>query len=245
LNKTETVIPYKDSGKAKKKQVAEMFDNIAHKYDFLNHFLSLNIDKIWRRKSIKLLKTSEPKKILDVATGTGDLAVEIYKRLKPESIIGVDISKGMLKIGEQKIQKLELSDIITFKEGDSENLNFEKDSFDAVTVAFGVRNFENLQLGLNEMHRVLKPEGEVVILEFSRPEKFPVKQIYRFYFKRVLPAIGKLFSKDMSAYSYLPESVDAFPYGEKFKQIMKNSGFKDIKSRTFSFGISMVYHAKK
>jgi demethylmenaquinone methyltransferase/2-methoxy-6-polyprenyl-1,4-benzoquinol methylase len=242
---SEHVIPYKDSEEEKKKQVAEMFDNIAHKYDFLNHFLSLNIDKSWRKKSINLLQNRRPKKILDVATGTGDLALESYKRLDPELIIGIDISKGMLEKGKDKISKAGLEDRIQLEEGDSENITFPDQSFDAVTVAFGVRNFENLQKGLKEMYRVLKPDGEAVILEFSRPEKFPVKQLYRFYFKRILPAIGKLFSKDMSAYSYLPESVDAFPYGERFAQLLNESGFRQVHTRQFTFGIAMVYHAKK
>ena len=245
MNNSEKVIPYKDSNKGKKKQVAEMFDSIAHKYDFLNHFLSLNIDKIWRRKSIKLLKKSQPKNVLDVATGTGDFAFEIYKSLQAEKIIGIDISKGMLKIGKEKAEKKQLTHIIEFKEGDSENIKFPDNSFDAVTVAFGVRNFEDLDKGLAEMIRVLKPGGEVVVLEFSRPEKFPVKQLYNFYFKRVLPTIGKLFSKDMSAYSYLPESVDAFPYGKKFVDKMQSAGFKNISEKKFTFGISSVYYGKK
>ena len=245
MNKTETILPYKDSDQGKKKQVAEMFDNIAHKYDFLNHFLSLNIDKIWRRKSIRFLEKSQAKRILDVATGTGDFALEIYKRLKPEKIIGIDISTGMLKVGKTKVEKKQLSHIIEFQEGDSEDIKYEDNFFDAATVAFGVRNFENLQKGVNEMYRVLKPNGELIVLEFSRPEKFPIKQLYNFYFKRILPTVGRLFSKDMSAYSYLPESVDAFPYGEKFIQIMKNAGFKNIKEKKFTFGISSVYYGQK
>ena len=245
MNNSEKVTPYKDSNKGKKKQVAEMFDNIAYKYDFLNHFLSMNIDKIWRRKSIRLLEKSKPGKILDVATGTGDFAVEIYKRLKPKMIIGIDMSTGMLKVGEEKVKKKKLSEIIEFLEGDSENIKFPDNSFDAVTVAFGVRNFENLQKGINEMYRVLKPGGEVVVLEFSRPENFPVKQLYNFYFKRILPTVGSLFSKDMSAYTYLPASVDAFPYGKKFVDKMKEAGFKNIKEKKFTFGISSVYYGQK
>ena len=245
MNKKETVLPYKDSDKGKKKQVAEMFDNIAHRYDFLNHFLSMNIDKIWRRKSIQFLQNSKPRTILDVATGTGDFAIEIHKRLKPEKIIAIDISTGMLKVGKEKIEKKQLSHIIEFQEGDSEDIKFEDNFFDAATVAFGVRNFENLQIGINEMYRVLKSDGELVVLEFSRPEKFPIKQLYNFYFKRILPTVGRLFSKDMSAYSYLPESVDAFPYGEKFIQIMKNAGFKNIIEKKLTFGISSVYYGQK
>ncbi|MCF6366516.1 MAG: bifunctional demethylmenaquinone methyltransferase/2-methoxy-6-polyprenyl-1,4-benzoquinol methylase UbiE [Bacteroidales bacterium] len=245
MNKAETILPYKNSDKGKKKQVAEMFNNIATKYDFLNHFLSFNIDKIWRKKSIGLLKKSQPKIILDVATGTGDFAVRINKSLKPEKIIGIDISTGMLKVGKEKVLKKKLNEIIEFQEGDSEQINFPDNYFDAVTVAFGVRNFENLQKGINETYRVLKPEGELIVLEFSRPEKFPVKQLYNFYFKRILPSVGKLFSKDMSAYSYLPESVDAFPYGERFIKKMEKSGFKNTSEKKLTFGISSVYYGKK
>ncbi len=245
LNKAETVLPYKNSDKGKKKQVAEMFDNIAHKYDFLNHILSMNIDKIWRRKSIKFLAKSQPKVVLDVATGTGDFAIEIYKRLKPEKIIGIDISTGMLKVGEGKVKKKQLSHIIEFLEGDSEDIQFPENHFDAVTVAFGVRNFENLQKGISEMYRVLKPGGELVVLEFSRPENFPIKQIYNFYFKRILPGVGRLFSKDASAYTYLPESVAAFPYGEKFIAKMNEAGFKNSKEKKLTFGISSIYYGQK
>jgi len=245
LNKAETILPYKDSNKGKKKQVAEMFDNIAHKYDFLNHILSMNIDKIWRKKSIKLLAKSQPKKILDVATGTGDFAIEIQKKLKPEKVIGIDISTGMLKVGIQKVKKKQLSNIIEFNEGDSENIQFPDNHFDAVTVAFGVRNFENLQKGITEMYRVLKPKGELIVLEFSKPEKFPIKQIYNFYFKRILPSVGKLFSKDTSAYTYLPASVEAFPYGDKFIIKMKEAGFKNSKEKKLTFGIASIYYGLK
>ncbi len=245
MNKQEKVIPYKDSNKGKKKQVAEMFDSIAHKYDFLNHFLSLNIDKLWRRKSIKLLKKSNPVQILDVATGTGDFALEIYKRLQPEKIIGIDISKGMLAIGKTKIEKKHLSHIIELREGDSENIDFPDNSFDAVTVAFGVRNFENLSKGLSEMNRILISGGEAVILEFSKPEKFPIKQFYKFYFKNILPFFGRLFSKDKFAYTYLPDSVQEFPYGKKFTEKLTEAGFKDISAKKFTFGVSTVYYAKK
>jgi len=245
LNKAETVLPYKNSDKGKKKQVAEMFDNIAHKYDFLNHILSMNIDKIWRRKSIKFLNKLQAKTILDVATGTGDFAIEIYKRLKPNKIVAIDISTGMLKVGEGKVKKKQLSHIIEFQEGDSENIQFQDNYFDAVTVAFGVRNFENLQKGISEMYRVLKPGGELIVLEFSRPEKFPIKQVYNFYFKRILPSVGKLFSKDASAYTYLPESVAAFPYGKKFIAKMNEAGFKNSKEKKLTFGISSIYYGKK
>lgn len=245
MNKAEKILPYTDSSEGKKKQVAEMFDNIAHKYDFLNHFLSLNIDKIWRKKSVKLLLGSKPKIILDIATGTGDFALEIYKQLKPEKIIGIDISEGMLKIGEGKTKKKGLSQIIEFQKGDSEQLNFADNYFDAVTVAFGVRNFENLKNGLKEMHRVLKPAGKLIILEFSQPEKFPVEQFYNFYSKYILPAFGKIFSKNKSAYTYLPKSVNAFPYGKKFTEILKEIGFSSIKLKQFTSGISTVYYAER
>jgi demethylmenaquinone methyltransferase/2-methoxy-6-polyprenyl-1,4-benzoquinol methylase len=241
----KTVIPYKNSEETKKKQVAEMFDNIAHKYDFLNHFLSLNIDKIWRRKAIKLLKTSAPKTILDVASGTGDLALEAARILKPEKIIGIDISEGMLAVGRQKIAKKNLSEIIQLQTGDSENIDFPEHKFDAVTAAFGVRNFENLEKGLAEMFRVLKPNGEMVILEFSKPQKFPVKQFYHFYFFKILPGIGKLFSKDMSAYTYLPESVYQFPYGQRFCEILTKIGFSKVSHSNVAFGIATIYFAKK
>ncbi|MCD6556517.1 MAG: bifunctional demethylmenaquinone methyltransferase/2-methoxy-6-polyprenyl-1,4-benzoquinol methylase UbiE, partial [Bacteroidales bacterium] len=209
------------------------------------HFLSMNIDKIWRRKSIRLLKSEKPQLILDVATGTGDFAFEIYKRLKPKKIIGIDISEGMLKVGEEKIKKRNLTEYIEFRKGDSENLDFEDNYFDAVTVAFGVRNFENLQKGLAELFRVLKPSGNLIVLEFSQPDKFPIKQLYGLYSKYILPFFGKLFSKDKSAYIYLPESVNAFPYGEKFIQFLKNAGFKSAQYKKFSFGISSVYFAEK
>jgi demethylmenaquinone methyltransferase / 2-methoxy-6-polyprenyl-1,4-benzoquinol methylase len=245
VNNHDLITPYGTGEKGKKKQVTEMFDNIAGKYDFLNHFLSFNIDKIWRRKSIKCLKKSSPKMILDVATGTGDFAVRIYKSLKPEKIIGIDISEGMLDIGRKKIEKLNLSKTISFQQGDSENINFPDNCFDALTAAFGVRNFENLEKGLTEMNRVLKPEGEIIILEFSTPDKFPVKQFYRFYSKLILPFFGKLFSKDKFAYSYLPESVEAFPYGKQFEEKLTLCGFRNVSSKKLSFGISTVYYGKK
>lgn len=245
MNKAEKILPYKKSAGDKKEQVAEMFDNIAGKYDFLNHFLSLNIDKIWRRKSVNLLKDADPKIILDVATGTGDFALEIFKQLKPKKIIGIDISEGMLNVGKEKVAEKQLSEIIEFQKGDSENLQFNDNMFDASTVAFGVRNFANLHKGLSEIYRVLKPGGKLIILEFSQPENFPVKQFYGFYSKYLLPFFGKLFSKDQAAYTYLPESVNAFPYGNEFENILLKVGFVSVKSKTFTFGISTVYYAVK
>ncbi|MDH5382258.1 MAG: bifunctional demethylmenaquinone methyltransferase/2-methoxy-6-polyprenyl-1,4-benzoquinol methylase UbiE, partial [Cyclobacteriaceae bacterium] len=194
------VVPYKEEKKSKKEQVAHMFDNISGKYDFLNHFLSLGIDIRWRKKAIKFLKNDHPKQILDVATGTGDFAIETLK-LNPEKVVGVDISEGMLAVGREKIKKKGLENKIELLSGDSENLPFKDNTFDAVTVAFGVRNFENLELGLAEINRVLKPNGKLVVLEFSKPTKFPFKQLYNFYFKFILPKIGNTISKDRSAYT--------------------------------------------
>ncbi len=239
-----TVLPYKDDQAGKKQQVARMFDNISGNYDFLNHFLSLGIDKGWRRKAIRILSTIKPMVLLDVATGTGDFAIQAMD-LKPEKIIGVDISEGMLEVGRKKIKKLNLEQTIELKSGDSENLGFGENKFDAVTVAFGVRNFENLEKGLSEILRVLRPGGMLVVLEFSRPRRFPFKQLYNFYFKAILPKIGRLISKDSSAYTYLPESVEAFPDGEAFENVLKKVGFKDTACRPLTFGISSIYTARK
>lgn len=234
-------IPYKNSDKSKKEQVATMFDNIAHKYDFLNHTLSLGIDKTWRNKAIKELKKSNPKKIIDIATGTGDFAIAAAKKLQVEQIIGIDISAGMLEIGKQKIKAKKLDSIITLELGDSEKLQFEDNTFDGCTIGFGVRNFENLQKGLQEIHRVLKPGATACILEFSMPQKFPIKQLYIFYFSYILPFIGKIFSKDTSAYTYLPDSVKEFPYGDKFVEEAQKAGFTDTKYKVLSFGITTLY----
>ncbi len=241
----KTVIPYKDSKSSKKEQVAKMFNNISGTYDFLNHFLSLGIDIIWRKKAIKELLADRPKLILDVATGTGDFAFEAISTLKPDNIIGVDISRGMLDVAEQKIKKRDLSHIFEVRLGDSERLLFEDNTFDAVTVAYGVRNFENLEKGLSDIYRVLKPGAKAVILEFSQPKRFPIKQLYNFYFNYITPAIGKMFSKDNSAYAYLPESVAAFPDGEKFTKLMQQVGFKQPKCRPLAFGICSIYTGVK
>ncbi len=240
----ETVIPYKEKDSSKKEQVAEMFDNISHRYDFLNHFLSLGIDKLWRKKAVKILSEIEPKVILDVATGTGDFAIESLS-LKPKKVVGIDISQGMLDKGIIKIKKNGQEDIIELKYGDSENIPFEDNHFDAITVAFGVRNFENLEKGLSEMKRVVKTGGMAVVLEFSKPKKFPIKQIYNFYFHNVLPGIGKLVSKDASAYTYLPESVEAFPEGKDFEAILKKVGFNYKSTHPLFFGISSIYVVQK
>lgn len=241
----QSVTPYKNESATKKEQVATMFNNISKTYDFLNHFMSLGIDIIWRKKAIGELKKDNPQHILDVATGTGDFAFESLKILNPRKIIGVDISQGMLEIAREKIAKRGLSEKFEVRLGDSEGLLFEDNSFDAVTVAYGVRNFENLEKGISDMLRVLKPGGKVVILEFSKPKAFPVKQLYNFYFQSITPTIGKIFSKDNSAYKYLPESVAAFPDGENFTALMKRVGYKNTKNRALAFGICSIYTGTK
>jgi len=217
-----------------------MFDNISGNYDFLNHFLSLGIDTWWRKKAIGQLKAVHPKLILDVATGTGDFAVEAL-RLNPDKIIGIDISEGMLEMGRKKMVKRGLDSKIELRSGDSEKLAFEENKFDAIIVAFGVRNFENLEKGLSEMLRVLKPGGKVVVLEFSKPTVFPFRQLYHFYFRFVLPKIGRWVSRDSSAYTYLPESVQAFPDGKEFLGILSRLGFKNTAWTPLTFGISSLY----
>lgn len=239
-----SVVPYKEKETTKKEQVAEMFNNISHRYDFLNHFLSLGIDILWRKKAIKLLKADQPKQILDVATGTGDFAIEALA-LNPDRVVGVDISSGMLDMGKEKMKRKKIDHIIEMQMGDSEKLLFEDNTFDATIVAFGVRNFENLKQGLSDMHRVVKPGGKTVIIEFSRPRTFPMKQLYSFYFKSILPVIGKLISKDQSAYTYLPESVDAFPDGQKFLDILSAVGYKKTECKPLTFGIASIYIGQK
>lgn len=239
-----TVLPYKEKPDSKKQQVAEMFDNISGKYDFLNHFLSLGIDILWRKRAIKKLRKHHPKFILDIATGTGDFAMEALK-LNPEKVTGVDISERMLEIGREKIRKNKVQEKIELLSGDSENLQFQDNFFDAVIVSFGVRNFEDLEKGLGEMLRVLKPGGKVVILEFSKPRKFPFRQIYNFYFKAILPKIGRLFSGDSAAYTYLPESVQEFPYGDNFIRTLEQVGFKNNSCFPQTFGISTIYIGEK
>jgi len=234
------VKPYNQVDKSKKQEVAEMFDNISARYDFLNHFLSLGIDKIWRRKAIKQLRSIPVKKIIDIATGTGDFAIAALK-LNPEEVIGLDISAGMLAVGEQKMIKNKVDSIIKMQLGDSENIPYDSNYFDALTVGFGVRNFENLELGLTEMLRVLKPGGKAVILEFSKPKRFPIKQIFGFYSRYFIPFFGKRISKDAKAYSYLPESVAAFPEGKDFEDILHKIGYKNIESTLVSGGIATIY----
>ncbi len=235
-----TVVPYKEDHASKKEQVAKMFDNISGKYDFLNHFLSLGIDTLWRKKAIRILKDLHPKLILDVATGTGDFAVEALK-LNPDRVIGVDISEGMLEVGRKKMIKRGLDSKIELLSGDSEKLPFEENKFDAIIVGFGVRNFENLEKGLGDMLRVLKPGGKMVVLEFSKPVVFPFRQLFHFYFKFILPKIGRWVSNDASAYTYLPESVQAFPDGREFTEILSQVGFKNTTCTPLTFGISSLY----
>ncbi len=238
------VNPYKDLDKSKKDQVALMFNNIARKYDFLNHFLSMGIDKLWRKKAVKLLQPLQPKQLLDIATGTGDFALACLK-LNPDKVTGIDISTEMLAVGREKIAKKKLQDKIELFEGDSEDIQFADNSFDAITVAFGVRNFQNLEKGLKEMNRVVRPGGKVVILEFSRPKRFPIKQFYNFYFFNILPLWGKMVSKDSSAYTYLPESVGAFPDDDNFLEIYKSCGFEATEQVKLSFGIASIYIGTK
>ncbi len=238
------VKPYGDDRTSKKQEVATMFNNISAKYDFLNHFLSLGIDKLWRRRAIKELKSIKPKRMLDIATGTGDFALEALK-INPNNIIGVDISEGMLKVGMEKMKSKQVDHIISLRLGDSENLPFENEAFDAITVGFGVRNFENLEKGLSEMLRVLKPGGKAVVLEFSKPKSFPIKQFFSFYSNYFIPFFGKLFSKDQRAYSYLPESVKVFPEGQAFRDILIQVGFENVASFTVSGGIATIYSGTK
>ena len=221
-----------------------MFDNIAFRYDFLNSLLSLGIHKGWRKKCIKLIAKKNPQYILDVATGTADFAIEALK-LKPIKIVGVDISEGMMKFGRVKIEKLKAQSKITLHYGDAETCDLADNSIDAITVGFGVRNFENLEKGLINMHRILKPGGQICILEFSTPRKFPFKQFYKFYFKFVTPTLGKIFSKDARAYTYLPESIKVFPDNEHFVSILKNCGYVNASFESLNFGLAAIYLAEK
>lgn len=241
----DTVVPDKKSNLNKKQQVAEMFNSIAFRYDFLNRLLSAGIDVGWRKKAINQLKNLQPKKILDVATGTADVALMTYKMLQPKKIIGIDISEGMLALGKQKIEKLGLSTNIELYLGDCENINFEDNSFDAITVAFGVRNFANLEKGLKEMFRVLKPSGKLVVLEFSKPQQKQFKILYNLYMNQIAPAFGKLFSKNKNAYQYLNDSVQAFAEGDTFLKIMTEAGFNATYLKTLSLGICTIYCGSK
>ena len=236
------VTPYNtDAGK--KKEAEDMFDNIAPKYDLLNHVLSMKIDVLWRNTLVKWMNKDQPKEVLDVATGTGDLAIAVQRGTKAK-VVGLDLSQQMLNVGIDKIKKLNLNHEISMRKGDAENLPFESNKFDAVSVAFGVRNFENLEKGLAELRRVVKENKSVYILEFSKVEGF-LGPFYLFYFKNILPQIGKLVSKDNRVYTYLPDSVNAFPFGEKMKNILLNTGFKKVEYKKLSLGIATIYKATK
>jgi demethylmenaquinone methyltransferase/2-methoxy-6-polyprenyl-1,4-benzoquinol methylase len=243
--KEETVVTPYGSNAGKKAEVEQMFDRIAPRYDLLNRVLSLGIDVSWRKRAIAYLKDAQPADILDVATGTADVAILMAKILKPRQIIGIDIANQMLELGRGKIAEQGLSEMISLETGDSERLRFEEGSFDAVTVAFGVRNFENLEKGLSEMYRVMRPGGRLVILEFSKPYVFPIKQLYNTYFKYVLPLIGRLTSRDIRAYTYLFESVQAFPEGDQFTDILSKTGFQHPICERLTLGICSIYTATK
>lgn len=240
---SETVTPYNDT-RSKKEQVEEMFDNIAHRYDFLNHLLSLGIDITWRKKAVKFIGKINPKKILDVASGTGDFAFEALS-LKPEKVTGFDLSEGMMKYGRVKAEKLGVANIVEFVKGDSEKMPFADNSFDAITVGFGVRNFEHLNDGLQEIHRVLRSGGQVAILEASMPQNTIIRALFSLYFGKIVPIIGRLFSKDARAYSYLPESVKVFPEGLAFVKICERIGFKNVKWQPLTFGACAFYTMEK
>ncbi len=241
----DTIVPFKESGLSKKQQVANMFDKIAFRYDFLNHFLSAGIDVTWRKKAIKQLKSIHPQTVLDVATGTGDVAILTYKILHPKKITGIDISEGMLEVGRSKVEKLGLENEIELLNGDSESINFPDASFDAVTVAFGVRNFENLEKGLKEMLRVLKPGGKLVILEFSKPKQIAFKGVYNLYMKIIAPGIGSMVAKNKDAYQYLNDSVQKFPEGKEFIEILKKSGYKNTYFESLTLEICSIYCGSK
>jgi demethylmenaquinone methyltransferase/2-methoxy-6-polyprenyl-1,4-benzoquinol methylase len=237
----DTVVPFKESGLSKKDQVASMFDKIAFRYDFLNRFLSAGIDVSWRKKAIKELRSLNPKIILDVATGTADVAILTNKILQPLKITGIDISEGMLDIGRRKIESLHLENKIELLQGDSETIDFQDNTFDAITVAFGVRNFQNLEQGLSEMHRVLKPGGKLVVLEFSKPKQLLFKGVYNLYMNVVAPNVGKLISKDKDAYQYLNDSVQKFPEGPDFINILQKVNYKETYFKRLTLGICTIY----
>lgn len=241
---SKVVKPYKDSSVGKKEQVATMFDNISKEYDGLNRVISFGIDVSWRKKVTRIVSKNNPKQILDIATGTGDLALMMAK-IGPDKITGLDISAGMLEIGKEKIAKAKLTDKIEMIVGDSENMPFPDNTFDAITVSFGVRNFANLDKGLTEIRRVLKPNGTFVVLETSNPTKFPFKQGYKFYTSFILPIIGKIFSKDKVAYSYLSESANTFPFGKDFDNILQKNGFINTEYNPVTFGVATIYSATK
>lgn len=244
IKMSKNITPYKESTLSKKEQVANMFDAISGNYDGLNRVISFGIDVKWRKKVLQIVAATHPKNVLDIATGTGDLAL-LMAQTTAEEIIGLDISVGMLEVGKKKITNQNLSDKIEMVVGDSENLPFEDHSFDAITVAFGIRNFENLEKGLSEILRVLKPQGVFVILETSNPTKFPYKQGYVFYSNNILPLIGKLFSKDTAAYGYLSKSAAVFPFGEALNNILRKTGFSNVVAMSQTFGVATIYTATK
>ncbi len=241
----DTVVPDQHSVLTKKEQVANMFDSIAVRYDFLNRFLSAGIDQTWRKKALNQLIKQQPKYILDVATGTADVAIMASRLLHPEKITGIDISNKMLDIGRNKLKELKLDDTIELLNGDSETISFPDNTFDAVTVAFGVRNFENLEKGLSEIQRVLKPGGKLVVLEFSKPRNPVFKGLYNFYMKTICPAAGKIFSKNKTAYAYLDQSIKQFPEGKNFTLILDKLGFHNTYNKTLSLGICSIYCGEK
>ncbi|MFD2516518.1 bifunctional demethylmenaquinone methyltransferase/2-methoxy-6-polyprenyl-1,4-benzoquinol methylase UbiE [Salinimicrobium flavum] len=241
---SKKVTPYKDSQLNKKKQVEQMFDTISTNYDGLNRVISFGIDVKWRKKVVKMVSDTNPESVLDIATGTGDLAISLAQT-GAKRIVGLDLSEGMLNVGRKKINEKNLTGKIEMIQGDSEALPFSDNSFDAITVAFGVRNFEDLEKGLEEIYRVLKPGGILVVLETSVPTKFPFKQGYNFYSRNLLPLIGKLFSKDKVAYSYLSESAAAFPYGENFNNILRKTGFSKVEDKPQTMGVATIYSALK
>jgi demethylmenaquinone methyltransferase/2-methoxy-6-polyprenyl-1,4-benzoquinol methylase len=241
----DKVVPFTGSGESKKEQVARMFDQIAGRYDFMNRFLSAGIDVSWRKKMLKLLKPSNPQVMLDVATGTADVAIMAEEILKPKKIVGIDISDGMLQLGREKLKTRHLEQVIELQNGDSEAIMFPDDTFDAVTVAFGVRNFEHLETGLTEILRVLKPCGKLSILEFSKPNLPGIEQLYNLYLGIVAPGIAKMVAKNKEAYAYLNDSVKAFPEGKAFMEIMEKTGYKEITCRRLSLGICSIYTGQK
>ena len=241
----DTIVPFKESSESKKKQLEKMFDRIAFRYDFLNHFLSAGIDTGWRKKAIRQLRSLDPGSVLDVATGTADMAILASKLLNAKQIVGIDISEGMLEIGKKKIEKLGLQHRIKLLKGDSETILFDDNTFEAVTVAFGVRNFQDLELGLSEIKRVLKPGGKLIVLECTKPKLPVIKNFYNLYLKVIAPWIGRVVSKNDNAYQYLNESVQKFPEGNDFVQILNKLGYKNASCKTLSLGISSIYSGEK